>query len=268
MNDINITEAARNNAFSRRTLLRTSGITLTAGVLLAACSKKISTGSLPRIGESPTTTMMPEGLVTDEVLLRTAMSVEYNAIDTYATVIDAKIFKTGTNDILKRFSEDHAAHADALSGLIKQLNGSPYNKANPNVTSLYINPALELVTASDDPVTDALVLAHALETLAAETYQAFVVMLADPALRSAAMSIADQEARHTVVLAQAIRPGLAGLVPGTNDSGKPLVAAIPSAFGSLSTIPIAIGKPNESGNKTTLVLETPSLNSFIYDYID
>ncbi|MSO59519.1 MAG: hypothetical protein EXQ63_04250 [Ilumatobacteraceae bacterium] len=266
MNDIN--KSSRNNAFSRRTMLRTSGITITAGMLLAACTKKVSTGALPRIGESPTTTVLPEGLITDEVLLRTAMSVEYNAIDTYATVIEAKIFKAGTNNLLKRFSQDHESHAEALSGLIKELNGSPYKKANPNVTSLYINPALDLVTSSEDPTADALVLAHALETLAAQTYQAFVVMLLDPALRSAAMSIADQEARHTVVLAQAIRPGLAGLLPGTNEAGKPLIAAIPSAFGSLSTIPIAVGKPNESGNKTTLVLETPSLNSFIYDYID
>ena len=264
----NKNDSAPVDAFTRRTLLRTGGIAITTGVLLAACTKKVSTGSLPRIGESPTTTMLPEGIISDEVLLRTAMSVEYNAIDTYAAVVEAKIFKAGTNDTLKRFSEDHAGHADALSGLIKQLNGTPYKKANPNLTSLYLRPALDLVSSSDDPAADALVLAHALETLAAETYQAFVPMLLDGGLRSAAMGIADEEARHTVVLAQAIRPGFAGLLPGTNDSGKPLIAAIPSAYGSLSTIPILVGKPNETGNKTTLILETPSVNSFIYDYID
>lgn len=264
-NDVNNT--ANPSRLSRRTLLATGGATITAGALLAACGGSSSGTNVPRLGDAPTTTALPTGNVTDEVLLRTAMSVEYNAIDTYATVIAAGTFDAGTNAVLRQFSADHQQHANSLAGLIALIGGTPYAKANPRLTEVYIIPALELIAASDDVPGDTLALAHALETLAAQTYQAFVAWINSPAIRSAAMTIGDQEARHTVVLAQAIRGGAAGVVPASNDEGKALVAAVPSAFGSLGSIQVSVGKTTDAGTKPTLVLETPSLNSLIYDYM-
>lgn len=257
-----------NNNISRRSLLVTGGATLTAGALLAACGgSSSSSGNIARLGESPTTTALPNGAVTDEVLLRTAMSIEFNAIDTYATVVASGTFDAATNAVLKRFSSEHAAHAAALSGLITGMGGTPYTKANQRVTDLYITPALKLIAESDDVPGDTLLLAHALETLAAQTYQSFVAWINDPALRAAAMGIGDEEARHTVVLAQAIRGGAAGVVPANDDQGKALIAAVPSAFGSLSSIQVSVGKLTDAGTKPTLTLETPSLNSLTYDYL-
>ncbi len=257
-----------NNNISRRTLLVTGGTTLTAGALLAACGGSApGSSNIARLGESPTTTVLPDGAVTDEVLLRTAMSVEYNAIDTYATVVAAGTFDAATNAVLQRFSGEHASHANALAALITSMGGTPYTKANQRVTDLYITPALKLISESDDVPGDTLLLAHALETLAAQTYQSFVGWINDPALRAAAMGIGEEEARHTVVLAQAIRGGAAGVVPATDDQGKALIAAIPAAFGSLGSIQVTVGKLTDAGTKPTLTLETPSLNSLMYDYL-
>lgn len=265
--DHTVNDTSTPSSLSRRALLVTGGATITAGALLAACGGSSSGSNVPRLGEAPTTTALPTGNVTDEVLLRTAMSVEYNAIDTYATVIAAGTFDAATNAVLSQFSADHQAHANALAGLITSMGGAPYAKANPRLTEVYINPALELIAASDDVPGDTLALAHALETLAAQTYQAFVAWINNPAIRAAAMGIGDQEARHTVVLAQAIRGGAAGVLPAVGDDGKNLVAAVPSAFGSLSSIQVSVGKVTEAGTKPTLSLETPSLNSLIYDYL-
>jgi hypothetical protein len=42
---------------------------------------------------------------------------------------------------------------------------------------------------------------------------------------------------------------------------------VPSAFGSLSAIQISLGSPNAEGAKTSMTLETPSLNGLVYDEI-
>jgi hypothetical protein len=55
----------------------------------------------------------------------------------------------------------------------------------------------------------------------------------------------------------------------TNDptTGKPKIAAIPAAFGSQANIQLTVGTPKADGSRTTLLLETPSLNSLVYDSI-
>ena len=47
----------------------------------------------------------------------------------------------------------------------------------------------------------------------------------------------------------------------------PSVTAIPSQFGGLSAIQIVVGKGDENGTRLKLNLETPSLNSFVYEYM-
>ncbi len=45
------------------------------------------------------------------------------------------------------------------------------------------------------------------------------------------------------------------------------IYAVPSTFGLLSPVQIQLGKPNEADIRTTLILETPSLNSLAYEYM-
>ncbi len=267
------------SAYNRRRFLQTGGFAIATATLLAACGTDSSSGGgIPRIGNIPPTTAMPEGVVSDEVLLRTATSLEFNAIETYDKVLELGLFTGETAalaTVVKRFRADHQAHAKALSEIITSMKGEPFECANEQISKLYINPALTLilgdeaagVPASDTALNDVLSLALGLESLAGATYQYYVSLLSQPQLRSAAMGIADQEVRHAVVFAQALNPGVGGIGPSTNpDTGKANVAAVPGPFGSLSTINVTVGKANESGNKTTLNFETPSLNSMAYDF--
>jgi hypothetical protein len=50
-------------------------------------------------------------------------------------------------------------------------------------------------------------------------------------------------------------------------TGKPRVAAVPAAFGPLTPIPVTVGPVNADGTRSSLILETPSLNSLAYDNV-
>ncbi len=263
------------NRYSRRHVLRLSGLGA-AGVLLAACGKQAGveeSKNVKSVGVLPETDGLASVEVTDIVLLRTAASLEYNAIDTYDAALSLGVFAgafAAVGDIAKRLRDDHRGHADAINGLVTKLGGQPFTCSNPRLNEIYISPALALITDTDteDPGLDVLVLAHALENLAAQTYQSFVTLLSDKALREAAMTIGQDEARHATVLARALQPGLQFILPSINaDTGKPNIAAVPGAFGPLTPILVTVGPVNADGTRSSLTLETPSLNSLAYDSV-
>ena len=264
------------NNITRRDALRVSGLTVFGATFLVACGKQSGVQQSDNIsseGEATPLAELPEGVVNDVVLLRTAASLEYNAIDTYTAALDGGLL-TGDyaklTDAVKRFRDDHIAHASALNGLIVALGGREHTCANERIHRIYIQPALELITASDNPdlAKDVVALAHALENVATQTYQGVVTSLSAPNLRADAIRIAQDEARHAVVLAQVLNGGYASVGPTTNEAtGKPNIASVPAPYGPLATIPLTIGAPSAEGLKTSLSLETPSLNSLIYDYV-
>ena len=268
--------SVNDNAFNRRRFLQSGGLALASAAILAACGKndKVAT-AYPRIGESPTTTALPEARVTDTVLLRTASSLEWCAIDAYSAVTALGVLPGAMLPVVARFQADHKAHSAALTEIIKTAGGEPFECANERINTLYIAPAVELIVgnkekgieASDTPVDDLLLLSHGLENLAAATYQYYVSLISQPAVRGAAMTIGQDEARHAAVLAQAIIPGGKGIAPSINEkTGKANPAAVPGAFGSLAPVTFAIGRTSEAGTKTQLSLDTPSLNSMAYEY--
>jgi uncharacterized protein YneF (UPF0154 family) len=117
-------------------------------------------------------------------LLRTAASLEYNAIDTYEAALGLGVFTgafAAAGDIAKRLRDDHRGHADAINGLVTQLGGKPFTCGNPRLNEIYISPALALITdaGNENPALDVVVLAHALENLAAQTYQGVVTLLSE-----------------------------------------------------------------------------------------
>ena len=110
-------------ALTRRELLRLSGVSLASGLVLAACGKQdgvVDDNAITILGQSPVTTPLADAEVTDAVLLRTAASLEYNAIETYATALESKLL-TGdlkkVAEMAKRFSDDHQQHANAVNAL-------------------------------------------------------------------------------------------------------------------------------------------------------
>ena len=90
----------------------------------------------------------------------------------------------------------------------------------------------------------------------------------EPVIKAIYTKLSQDEARHAVVLAQVLNPGYMAIGPTIDEAtGKAKVASVPSAFGSLSVIQIAVGAPNAEGAKTSMTLETPSLNGLVYDAI-
>jgi len=262
---------------SRRDALRVGGLSVFGAAFLAACGKQsgvVESSNILSEGVVPPTTALPAGEVTDVVLLRTAASLEYNAIDTYNAVLEGGLL-TGDyaklTDAVKRFRDDHQAHADAVNQLVVAAGGKAHTCANVRIDTLYIKPALALITADDNPESskDVVALAHALENIATQTYQGVVASLTAPSLRGDAIRIAQDEARHAVVLAQVLNGGYASVGPTTNAAtGKPNIASVPAAYGSLGTVILQAGTPSAEGVKPSLTLETPSLNGLIYDFVD
>jgi hypothetical protein len=158
------------------------------------------------------------------------------------------------------------------------------------------------VAPSDDANRDALTVIHGMETLAAEMHQSLVPQLSLPDYRGAVIAQGALAARRSAVAALTINEanlvvpaavqatGVAapsttveatttttGQNLGQVDEEAPAVAtadavpvvekyAIPSQFGLLAAIQLALGAPN-AGTQFTINIETPSLNSFIYEYL-
>ena len=264
------------NNLTRRELLKMSGLSIAGITFLASCGAQAGVTASPNIasaGTVPPTTALGEVVISDTVLLRTAASLEYNAIDTYTKVLDGGLLTgdfASLKDAVKRFRDDHNGHADAINALVVSHGGKAHTCANTRVNNLYVDPALKLITADGnaDAARDVVTLAHALENLATQTYQGIVALLAEPSLRGSSMRVGQDEARHAVVLAQVLNPGYMAIGPSTDEvTGKAKVASVPSTFGSLSSIQISLGAPNSEGAKTSLSLETPSLNGLVYDQI-
>jgi len=261
--------------FSRRDLLRLGGIGLISTTILAACSKNDSTAEegIASIGTIPPGSPLPKVEVTDVVLLRTAASVESNAIDMYNTVLDAGYFVgdfASTASVARRFRDDHTAHVAEINALVVSLGGTAFECANAHVNSLAIQPALDLIATKDNPdvALDAVNLAHAVETLVAQMHQGFVGQLDDPKLRGSIIHIGQNDVRHAVVLAQLLNPGLSGVQAIADaTTGISNVVAVPSAFGGLAIIRPSFGPPNADGLKAVVPMETPSLNAMIYEYV-
>ena len=247
---------------SRRTMLRTSGALVASGAVLAACGGTTKTG-IARIGETVTTLKLEDLPVTDLALLRTAMSVEIMVKDMLTDSGVTAVVSADHAPILAAFAAGHTAHLAEIRSLITARGGKVYESTNEKLMNSYGQSALDLVKEGKKPE-DAIALAHALETLVAGTYQYFVSLCAEPALRAGMMRIGITASRRAAVAAQLIRGGTVAFAPANDKDGNPLVATLPSAFGSLSAVQVALGPVNETGSRATVLMDTPSLNSLIY----
>lgn len=272
-----VRRALTGTTVDRRHLFRIGGLSAATAALVAACGGTDSPG-IARVGTAPTTTALPDAVVNDGVLLRTAASLERSVINVYSTLLDGGLVPKDLTGAAERFRDDHTAHADALDSLTVEAGGEAFSCGNPRIEELVIPAILATINgdeaagtaASDDPSRDALNVAHALENLATETYQSFLPMFSVPELRRQAMLIAAQEARHSSLLALAItgRPaGYLELEAPAEPPQIPVAYALPSVFGTLGGITLVIGAQDEVGQRRTFSLDTPSLNTFVYDYI-
>lgn len=165
-------------------------------------------------------------------------------------------------------------------------------------------PEAKEIPASDDMKRDMLTLSHGMESIIAAAYQQYVTLLSKPATRAPVLQVGAANARHAALLALTIntaRPDgyvsaddqAAAQVPldttpdaasttvqniaqsttaaatGGGNTQTEIVApsALPGTFGSTATLQIVIGAGDENGTRLKLNLETPSVNSFEYEYL-
>lgn len=302
---------------SRRDVLRIGGLSVATAAVISACVEHVR-GEVGRVGAVPTTAKLPDAIVTNVTLLRTASSLEHSIVNVYDQIIGkSNLLDPKHNDMFTRFRDDHVSDAKVFEDLTTAAGGTAWTCGNPKLDDVIMNPVLNRVTKatpattiskaiqpSDNPHRDMLNFAHGLESLGAATQQAFVSLFTDPALRAKAMTVGAREARHAALLALTINPdrpgGLVNFTDAVNaepasppttvapttttqniaapaGGGKPAAAvqlteipsltAIPSQFGGLAAVQIVVGAGDENGTRLKLNLETPSLNSFVYEYV-
>lgn len=280
----------------RRRFLQIGGLGAASAALLAACGAE-GDSAIARVGVAPTTTALPDAVIDDAVLLRTASSIEYTAIGIYDLVIgNSDLLDPANQAVAERLRADHREHAAAIEALTAAVGGEPWGCGNPRLEEVVVPAILQAVLGapatddapavapSDDPRRDVLHIAHAFESFAGSTYQSLMAVLSTPELRREAIRVAQDEVRHAALLAIAItgRPGgyvnpadveaatgVPVAAPEATGSGMqvPPVYAVPSQFGNLGATPLTIGAQDEVGNRAQFALDTPSLNTFVYAYM-
>lgn len=262
----------------RRRLLRDSSLVVSLGALVAACGEDRQGLQDPgRVGVAPPRDTLPSVEINDVVLLRTAQSLEYTAIDVYGVAAGLGVLDAGGTRLVERFVADHTDHAEQVGALITAAGGTEFRCANPWYMERIIGPTLEAVDDStqDRLLRDVLNIAYALESVAGATYQLFVRKLADPGLRAAAAAIAADESRHAAAIAIAatgspdgyVDPELTGGEEALDPDGFPVLFAIRSAFGRLGGTPIYVGARDEDGARFNITIQTPADNSFVYEHL-
>jgi hypothetical protein len=262
----------------RRRFLTIGGLSVATASVIAACGGTDSPGAA-RVGLAPTRTDLPDASPNDIVYLRTASSIEYSAIAVYDLVIgNTDLLAAELQDAAKRFRDDHVEHATIFEDLTKDLGGEAWTCGNPRIDRFLVAPVINMIVGdeatdtppSDDPQRDTAAFAHALENLAGETYQMFVGLLSEPALRKTTIQVGAAEVRHAAILAMAITGTPEGYVPPA-DAGEPPVFpvayAIPSQFGSLSGQQLVVGAADELGVRRPISVDTPSNNTFVFEYM-
>lgn len=266
---------------SRRRLLRTGGLAVSFGALLAACGDDDAEGGPGRVGYAPPATPLPTVEKNDAVWLRTATSIEYTVLDVYARTTEMGDLDATAQALIDRFSEDHTEHAEALTALTAEAGGEPYECANAWYIERTVEPIFTQIAGSeadgiapsDDPARDLLAVSNAFESMIGAMYQQMCEVLTVPELRSDVMRIGAEDARQAAAVAMLatgvpegyISPVLFGedLVP--DETGLFKAYAIPSQFGALAAIQLVVGARNEAGTRATFTVETPSDNSLIYE---
>ena len=243
-------------------MLLSGGAALASGAVLAACGGAPH-NSVTRIGDSVESEALPPADVTDVVLLRTAQSVEKMIADMMSDPRFTSLVSGDAAALVAAFAAAHQRHVAEIAPLVTSRGGEPVNEPNAKLMTAYGENVLTLVEEGANP-TDVLTTALGLETLMAATYQYALSLTVEPALRADMMRLGAQSSRRAAVVAQLLNPGTQSFAPGVDADGAATVATLPSAFGPLSTVQISIGPKNDAGTATTVLMDTPSLNSLLY----
>jgi hypothetical protein len=255
--------------FSRRRILAVGAFSVTAAALVAACAPDKPKSQVPEAGVAPSTTAIPEQVVSDDVLLRTGSSMEHSIVDAYTQVLALNVLPPATAALVRRFLEHHTSYATFLEDTTRDTGGEPFTEANAALNKNIIDPALkDIADAGNDPA-DLAWFVYGLENVSTGTYQSFVPLLHVPALRGAVMTVGGATARQAAIAAgliptvvpvpppeellAAAPTATTTTIPGATTTTTPAnllipVAQVPGAFGSLTPVSVAIVNNEEAWN--------------------
>jgi hypothetical protein len=276
MTDEKHTARARSR-LGRRDALKLGGLTISAAAFVAACGEDRSGDTAPgRVGFAPPVEELEDYPIDDAVLLRTASSLELTAVAVYEAVLGTGLLDSELTALVERLLDDHQMVADQMGELTESVGGVAWECTNPWYMDRTVAPLLAAVLDSDNPLRDILNAAVALENLAAATHQSLTVELEDADAAAATIAAATLESRHSAYIVAAARGPegyVSPLISGdggspTDVDGVPLKYSITTRFGSTGQIELVAGAPDENGVRQTFILQTPSLNSWIYNELE
>lgn len=267
------------NDINRRQLLRSGGIALSFGAVMAACGSNRTGSTAPgRIGLVEAPEPLPEQEFNDVVVLRTLQSIQFTALEVYARIADNGGLPGAAAILAERAVADHTRHASELSAMINGAGGDEYTCANEFQIERLVDPAFDAVEGSvafaptDDVDRDLLQIADGFEDWITRTCQDAVALISeDTSLRSEIMRIGGETARLSSAMALAINPDsfinptMFGQDAVAADAmGFPIPYAIPSVFGQVTAVDLLLGALNDEGGRVKVQLQTPAANSFVY----
>ena len=274
---IDATNATNASRYGRRQALKMGGLTVTVAAIAAACGTNRTGDDSPgRVGFAPPIEELEDYPIDDAVRLRTASSLELTAVAVYTAVLDTGLLDADLTTLVERLIEDHQMVADEMGRLTESVGGVAWACTNPWYMDRTVDPLLAAVLDSDNPLRDIINTAVVLENIAAATHQSLTVELEDAAAAAGTIAAATLESRHSAAIVAAARgadgyvsPAIDGDADAPTDAeGVPVKFAIASRFGSTGQIELVAGKPNENGVRQTFVVQTPSLNSWIYNELE
>jgi hypothetical protein len=265
-------------SISRRRLLTAGGCCVATAALIAACGPDQPKGQVPQAGLAPTTTAVPEQVINNAVLLRTASSLEHSLVNAYTKLLATPGLKADAASLGQLFQSQHTEHATYFEGLTTDAGGKPFTSSNAAFDANVIEPGLAFIQKSGNESDDIIMFLYAIETAAAGTYQSFIPTFSTPNFRSSIMTVGGIEARHSAVFAKLVpNSTLAPPIPGapvptttttsttqskgpttTAPNPPPPVYVVPGPFGQLTATPIVIGH-------TAYSVDILGPNSFEYE---
>ncbi len=275
-----MTDQSNNRSTSRvgrRDALKLGGLTISAAALVAACGNGRSGDTAPgRVGFAPPIEELKDYPIDDAVLLRTASSLELTAIAVYEAVLETGLLDAELTALVERLIEDHQMIADQMGQLTESVGGVAWECTNPWYMDRTVTPLLAAVLASDNPLRDIVNTAVELENIAAGTHLSLTIALEDADAAAATIAAATLESRHSayiVAVARGPEGYVSPLINGdggspTDVDGVPQKFSITTRFGSTGQAELIAGAPNENGVRQTFILQTPSLNSWIYNELE
>jgi len=271
------TNTTTTSRYGRRDALKLGGLTISAAALVAACGDDRTGDTAPgRVGYAPPIEELEDYPIDDAVLLRTASSLELTAIAVYEAVLGTGLLDSELTALVDRLIEDHQAIADEMGELTESVGGVAWECTNPWYMDRTVAPLLAAVLDSDNPLRDILNTAVVLENIAAATHQTLTIELEDADAAAATIAAATLESRHSAFIVAAARGPegyVSPLIDGagdspTDDDGVPLKYSITTRFGSTGQVELVAGAPDENGVRQTFIIQTPSLNSWIYNELE